>query len=369
MKEILFLLPNYPSYREDFIKSVMEKSQSKNYKLYVVAGTNVMDKIVQDGSSRSEVLRQRTLSTKFLGFNVGWQKGLIRHYMKVKPAGIVLMFHTGKVNYWLLLIIHFLRGGKYIIWGSGYRRIDLSSSRLKIKHAIKEYFEFRSSAYITYSQYFKNILVDLGYPINNIYVAQNTIKIEQNLDVNHRNPRKFIFLFVGALVRQKNIDTLLKALYLLKKSNNRPFEAHIVGDGDERPNLEMLTERLGLSENVTFFGALYGEALRIRFVSSSLFVLPGTGGLAVNEAMSYALPVVAAPGDGTVYDLVETHVNGYLLDNYVPAEDLSLVLNDFLNLSNSNIRKQGEKSREIITMVGRLPHMVDPFVSAMDSVF
>ena len=40
------------------------------------------------------------------------------------------------------------------------------------------------------------------------------------------------------------------------------------------------------------------------FAGADLFVLPGTGGLAVQEAMSYALPVIVAKGDGTQEDLV-----------------------------------------------------------------
>jgi len=39
------------------------------------------------------------------------------------------------------------------------------------------------------------------------------------------------------------------------------------------------------------------------FTRADLFVLPGQGGLAIQEAMSYGLPVIVAEADGTEADL------------------------------------------------------------------
>ncbi len=47
-----------------------------------------------------------------------------------------------------------------------------------------------------------------------------------------------------------------------------------------------------------------GRNLDSYFSSADLFVLPGTGGLAVQEAMSHGLPVIMGQGDGTNDDLV-----------------------------------------------------------------
>jgi hypothetical protein len=55
-------------------------------------------------------------------------------------------------------------------------------------------------------------------------------------------------------------------------------------------------ERYTLKRN--FFGAIHGPELEKYFRAADLFVLPGTGGLAVQQAMAFALPVVVAQGDG-----------------------------------------------------------------------
>jgi len=46
--------------------------------------------------------------------------------------------------------------------------------------------------------------------------------------------------------------------------------------------------------------------------AADLFVLPGTGGLALQQALARALPVIAAEGDGSQEDMV-TPDNGWLV--------------------------------------------------------
>ena len=49
------------------------------------------------------------------------------------------------------------------------------------------------------------------------------------------------------------------------------------------------------------------------FDGADLLVLPGTGGLALNEAMAHGLPLVSGYGDGSADDLVQDGVNGFRL--------------------------------------------------------
>ncbi len=57
------------------------------------------------------------------------------------------------------------------------------------------------------------------------------------------------------------------------------------------------------------------------FARADLFVLPGTGGLAVQQAMAHALPVIVARGDGTQDDLVRDG-NGW----QIPADDYAALV-------------------------------------------
>jgi glycosyltransferase involved in cell wall biosynthesis len=137
----------------------------------------------------------------------------------------------------------------------------------------------------------------------------------------------------------------------------------IVGDGPERPALERLAQQVYPSAE--FVGARRGEELRPYFTVADLFVLPGTGGLAVQEAMSYGLPVIVAKGDGTQDDLVREG-NGW----QIPPEDYDALVSTMrLALSNvRRLREMGEESYRIVNEEINLERMVEVFVRALNSL-
>jgi len=49
--------------------------------------------------------------------------------------------------------------------------------------------------------------------------------------------------------------------------------------------------------------------------SSSLFVMPGLGGLGLNSAMACGLPIICTQADGTELDLVKEGKNGWFFQN------------------------------------------------------
>ncbi len=128
-------------------------------------------------------------------------------------------------------------------------------------------------------------------------------------------------------------------------------------------------EKLGREINPTvyppaeFRGARAGEELRPYFAAADLFVLPGTGGLAVQEAMAHGLPVVVAKGDGTQDDLVRPE-NGWQI---APEDHEALVRTLQLALSNAGrLRKMGAESYRIVAEQINLEAMVRVFVQALN---
>ncbi len=81
-----------------------------------------------------------------------------------------------------------------------------------------------------------------------------------------------------------------------------------------RPARSWRRWRSSVYPQAEFSGARYGDELAAAFARADLFVLPGTGGLAVQQAMSFGLPVIVAEGDGTQDDLVRPG-NGW----HIPA--------------------------------------------------
>ncbi len=113
-----------------------------------------------------------------------------------------------------------------------------------------------------------------------------------------------------------------------------------------------------------FPGAKHGAELAAYFSAADLFVLPGTGGLAVQEAMSYGLPVIMGQGDGTNDELVRPENGWQIPPDDLPAlaETLRTALSDATRL-----RRMGAESYRIVREEINLEKMVGVFVEALNS--
>jgi glycosyltransferase involved in cell wall biosynthesis len=135
----------------------------------------------------------------------------------------------------------------------------------------------------------------------------------------------------------------------------------IVGDGPDRARLEALAVKI--YPQTVFTGALYGADLAEEFISADLFVLPGTGGLAIQQAMSYGLPVIAAEADGTQADLVRPGNGWQISPNDLQALHSSLAM-ALANLE--SLRRMGAESYRIVSEEVNLETMVAVFLQALE---
>ena len=107
-----------------------------------------------------------------------------------------------------------------------------------------------------------------------------------------------LLAFVGRVVPIKRLDLLLAALARARESEPR-LRLAVVGDGDERPGLEALAERLGVAGAVEFLG--YRRELRPLFAAADVAVLSSDNeGTPVSliEAAAAGLPAVSTDAGG-----------------------------------------------------------------------
>ena len=160
----------------------------------------------------------------------------------------------------------------------------------------------------------------------------------------------FRLLHVGRLVAEKRVDLLLEAMPLVRARLPRA-ELVIVGDGAQRAAFEAQAARLGLAGAAHFAGPVYDPLVLGRhFLSASVFVLPGLGGLSINEAMFYGMAVVCSAGDGTEKFLVREGYNGSFFrggDRDSLAEAILRLMADPQELQRMGARSRGIIDREI----------------------
>jgi glycosyltransferase involved in cell wall biosynthesis len=108
-------------------------------------------------------------------------------------------------------------------------------------------------------------------------------------------------LFVGRLTPYKGADMLIKAINILPPDLKNKIHLTIVGDGQEKNNLESLAEGLGISNIVHFTGWVENIKTIEYYQNSDIFCFPSIrefGGAVVLEAMAAGLPCIVVDNGG-----------------------------------------------------------------------
>lgn len=128
-------------------------------------------------------------------------------------------------------------------------------------------------------------------------------------------------LSLGRLTYYKDFDTLIEAVAALDG-----VDLAIAGEGEERPRLEALIERLGLRRRVRLLGAVPEAEKRRLLQTCDVFCLASCErteafGIAVLEAMHYGKPCIVSnlPGSGMPW-LVQSSGAGILAEAGQPED-------------------------------------------------
>lgn len=288
-----------------------------------------------------------------------YQHGLLNWLEDHQPAALVVEANARYLS--TPAAVHWMRTRTrpVIGWGLGAPMPEgvLASLRQKQRRRFLSQFD----ALIAYSRRGAEEYAHAGFPKERIFVAPNSVSPAPTWPLPTRpldfNGRPTV-LFVGRLQARKRLDNLLYACAALpEKIQPRVL---IVGDGPARPALQKLAQTI--YPRAEFVGAKHGDALRPFFLAADLFVLPGTGGLAVQEAMGYGLPVIAAEGDGTQDDTVRP-TNGWRVPpNDIPAL-VAALQEAFYDVG--RLRAKGAESYRIVKEEINLDRMVDAFLQAV----
>ena len=212
---------------------------------------------------------------------------------------------------------------------------------------------------IAYSNRGAEEYVSEGIPRERVFIALNAVEKKPTegpptRPINTHHPLNA--LFVGRLQARKHLENLFQACANLPTD----LQPHvwIIGDGPAARYFQDLANEI--YPRTKFFGAKHGKELQAYFVDADIFVLPGTGGLAVQEAMAYGLPVIVAEGDGTQDDLVRKE-NGWLIPPQNP-EALARALEEAL-ANVKSLRRKGLESYRIVREEVNLENMVQQIIN------
>ena len=184
---------------------------------------------------------------------------------------------------------------------------------------VKAFFRRHFDAFVVYSSYSRERLIELGEPSAKVFVATNVGDVNRHLALADSSfesksaarrrlglpAERFTVLYVGTLDQSKRPGVMLDLARALPGSE---YSFVLAGSGDELETLRAcaLSEEIA---NVYLPGRVTSE-LRWYYLAADVLLIPGRGGIVISEAMAFGLPVVVHQADGTEYDLVRHSVTG-----------------------------------------------------------
>lgn len=308
--------------------------------------------------------------------NYGRKGNPDNHFLDVLNPGVVGIVKKRKgsivmVNGWAyssdMLTIFFARMMGRTVWlraenplGQELRKNPVS---LLLKRIIFRYIFFRffidkcmyigreSRSFFKYYGVEDDRLIYTPYAVDNVFFSQYYLEWKDRkpeLKEHLRLPAgKKVVLFVGKYTSKKRPMDLLMAFQRLQDPDSMLV---MVGEGELRPNMESFISREGLERNIQLTGFInQSEMPRYYAVADVMVMCSGMGetwGLAVNEAMNFATPVIVSNTCGCSSDLVQHGTNGFIFEEG-NVDQLAAFLKELLGDAAFR-EKAGQRGREII---------------------
>lgn len=302
------------------------------------------------GVGRKTISRENTFPLrdyKIGSFTLRLACGYLQAIRDLRPDLVVCPAHPGNLGHWRLGGLRGDLGFKLVSWQCGYEYNPGTFKRI-----ITRRFVPRFDYHLAYHSNAKRYALDNGAAERQVQVTHNTIneakisclsKADAVQQINAKHPEiagRKILLYVGAVLAEKRIELLFDAM---AKLDRKDAVLVVVGAG---PHLAALRDIARGRKDILFFGAIV-DGVGLYFDSAEVYLLPGTGGLGINEAMAHSLPIISGYADGSADDLVVTGENGFRL-NSVTADEIAERIRWLLD-NPDGARAMGAKSREWIT--------------------
>lgn len=307
----------------------------------------------------------------------------LRDVFREKPEAIVLEARLGFLTA-ILLSLFKPKDTRVFWWLSGWESSHYSWIKTVKRRIWRSVFR-RADGFICYGNSTREYLSSLGIN-HNVHVAFNSLDNSnlQEIVAQFREQENWLLrrrqlrmekwtgweadvqlLYVGRVEEFKEIPTLLSAMHIVVDQNpDLIITLRVVGDGSVVESLLVQRDSLDLGGVVEFFGPCYDpEVLAELLAVADVFVLPGNGGLAVNQAISAGLPVVLSSADGTERDMVRDFENGLYFER---GSAIDLAEKIQLLIDQPEYREiMSERSVEISKTVSNIDNMVQGFLTAI----
>ncbi len=351
-KNSAFIFKYIPYYRKGVFSELIKSDIEFNMTFYTGVKEQESIRLIDlNKYNDSKIIRTNTYFYK--PSLLLWQSGIIKNILLSKHKVFIFDGAISHLPVWIFLILCKITGKKSLLWSHGFKGIDKG---LKLRLRLL-FFKTLASGNIIYGNHEKKIMIQLGFNPKNITVIYNSLEsqlqreILTNLNTNEIyllkkkyfiNPNLFTILFIGRLIKKKNVLQVAKLCNDLHKEGN-PINCIFIGKGEEEDTLCKFIDKNSLNDYTYFTGELYDEKEIAKYFSmTNLMVSPGNVGLNCIHSLGYGVPVLTHNNFAYQNPEVEAIENGKtgILYEYNDYNDMLLKLKHFINSDyNKNITK------------------------------
>ena len=254
-----------------------------------------------------------------------------------------------------------------LVWQRGERKLvwwGIGTGSSALLNRLRVWMVRKSDGLIVYMPKAKQWYLERGIDEEKIFVAPNTVHVEQKEVVIDASRRR-AFLVVGTLDARKQLGDLICAFGKIASEIASDIRVEIVGEGEELERLRKLALQHRVSARVHFRGKITDNSeLESLFSSALAVVSPGQAGLSVLHSFAFGVPFVtkASAISGGEIENIENGVNGVLYDGN--CEKLAVILKEFASRPEYSA-ELGRRAHAHYRSSRTIDHMVNGFVRAL----
>lgn len=335
-QKILIFHPALAPYRIDFFNIINEKF---NAVFYFNLPNVINQKFDQKKLSKKCHFKYKYILSGFEIFGRSIRFGIISIIRKEDPE-IVVCSEYGPVTLIVFLYKTLLRK-RFRFYTISDDSIEISKSRKGLRAFLRNLISKNCNGVIFpsievcnwYNENISNSVKTIELPIihnDKVFRTElsKSLKIANRNIANYNLQGKKVILFVGRLVKAKNLFLLIDTLASIKITN---WVLVLVGEGILLSSLKNQVKKLDILDKTYFVGRKEGLELVSWYTLSQVFILPSTYepfGAVVNEALLGGCKVLCSEVAGAA-SLINMD-NGYLFSPY-DKKELSLCIENTLS--------------------------------------
>ncbi len=377
MVKIVIITPLLQHYRLSFYEKL--SAINKDYQLIVFYGINEKEDGKAGYEGETTFLSQGFRENKFrvLPFEIVYNPGMYKAFKENNPDIVIILASAGNITYHRIINWAKRKGKKVIIWTSGWDPGRAKGMLLSLKNKLVSSLFSKADFFLTYGTKASEYVELRGVDKSKIEICYNGIEIDEmiknssqiikksdELITNYGLENQITFLFVGGLIPEKKIDLLIYSFIELNKKYSN-IKLLLIGDGPIRSNIEEILNKYR-NPNILFLGRIIND-VNAYFAASDCLILPGAGGLALNQAMFWRTPCIVSKADGTEDDLVIENITGYRFEEN-NKDSLISAMEKRINEKPKKINRLSENSHQKILNKSNVNNMVRIFSNSIENL-